>query len=110
MSSRKIGTQTLFSIGNDFPKTLSLAENQFSGKTYFYTIASRVYTFSADDDEYRLFKLTDVTNRSDGYLVGREIHTQTWEPLHNCPDFTSVGIFRMRGYIGGPVRIQGPIV
>ena len=26
----------------DFPKTFSLTENQFSGKTYFYTIASRV--------------------------------------------------------------------
>ena len=25
---------------HDFPKTFSLTENQFSGKTYFYTIAS----------------------------------------------------------------------
>ena len=37
-SSRKIDPQRLFSREYDFPKTFSLTENQFSGKTYFYTI------------------------------------------------------------------------
>ena len=37
-SSRKIDSQRLFSREKDFPKTLSLTENQFSRKTYFYTI------------------------------------------------------------------------
>ena len=37
-SSRKIDSQRLFSREEDFPKTFSLTENQFSGKTYFYTI------------------------------------------------------------------------
>ena len=40
-SSRKIDPQRLFSREHDFPKTFFLAENQFSQKTYFYTIASR---------------------------------------------------------------------
>ena len=40
-SSRKINSQRLFSIEWDFSKTFSLTEKQFSGKTYFYTIASR---------------------------------------------------------------------
>ena len=39
--SRKIDYQRLFSREYDFPKTFSLTENQFSRKTYFYTIASR---------------------------------------------------------------------
>ena len=37
-SSRKIDSQRLFSREKDFPMNLSLTENQFSGKTYFYTI------------------------------------------------------------------------
>ena len=37
-SSRKIDSQRLFSRECDFPKTFSLTENQFSRKTYFYTI------------------------------------------------------------------------
>ena len=37
-SSRKIDFQRLFSREEDFPKTFSLTDNQFSGKTYFYTI------------------------------------------------------------------------
>ena len=41
-SSRKIDSRRLFSRDYDFPKTYSLTENQFSGKTYFYTIASRL--------------------------------------------------------------------
>ena len=40
-TSRKIGSRRLFSREYDFRKTFSLTENQFSGKTYFYTIASR---------------------------------------------------------------------
>ena len=40
-SSRKIDSQRLFSREYDFLKTFSLTENQFSGKKYFYTIASR---------------------------------------------------------------------
>ena len=35
-------SQRLFSREKDFQKTFSLTENQFSGKTYFYTIASRM--------------------------------------------------------------------
>ena len=38
MSSRKIYSQRQFSREYDFPKTLSLTENQFCGKTYFHTI------------------------------------------------------------------------
>ena len=41
-SSRKIDSQRLFSREYDFQKTFSLTENQFSGKAYFYTIASRL--------------------------------------------------------------------
>ena len=37
-SSRKIDSQRLFSREYDFPKTFSLTQNPFSGKTYFYTI------------------------------------------------------------------------
>ena len=37
-SSRKIDSRRLFSREWDFPKTFSLTENQFSGKTYFCTI------------------------------------------------------------------------
>ena len=37
-SSQKINSLRLFSRKYDFPKTFSLTENQFSGKTYFYTI------------------------------------------------------------------------
>ena len=40
-SSRKIDSRRLFTREYDFLKTFSLTENQFSGKTYFYTIASR---------------------------------------------------------------------
>ena len=40
-SSQKIDSQRLFSGEYDFPRTFSLTENQFSRKTYFYTIASR---------------------------------------------------------------------
>ena len=38
---RKIDYQRLFLREYDFPKTFSLTENQFSRKTYFYTISSR---------------------------------------------------------------------
>ena len=37
-SSRKIDSLRIFTRERDFPKTFSLTENQFSGKTYFYTI------------------------------------------------------------------------
>ena len=40
-SSRRINSRRLFSREQDFTKTFSLTENQFSGKTHFYTIASR---------------------------------------------------------------------
>ena len=40
-SSRKIDSRRLFTREYDVPKTFSLAENQFSGKTHFHTIASR---------------------------------------------------------------------
>ena len=40
-SSRKVDSRRLISREYDFPKTFSLTENQFSGKTYFYTIGSR---------------------------------------------------------------------
>ena len=35
-----MNSQRLFWREYDFPKTFSLNENQFSGKIYFYTIAS----------------------------------------------------------------------
>ena len=34
----------------------------------------------------------------DGVIEAREIRTQSWQPLHGCPDFGKVGIFRTRGY------------
>ena len=37
-SSRKIDSQRLCSREQDFPKTFSLTDNQFFGKTHFYTI------------------------------------------------------------------------
>ena len=40
MNCIKIGLPGKLILG-DFPKTFSLTENQFSGKTYFYTIVSR---------------------------------------------------------------------
>ena len=40
-SSRKIDSRILFPREYDFPKTSSLTENQFSRKTFLYTIASR---------------------------------------------------------------------
>ena len=43
-SSQKIDSQRLFSREYNFPKTFSLTENQFSRKTYFFTIASRLCT------------------------------------------------------------------
>ena len=46
-SSRKIYSRRLFSREYDFPKTFSLTENQFSGKTYFYTIAYRKEDYDA---------------------------------------------------------------
>ena len=42
-SSRKIDSWGLFSREYDFPKTFSLTEKQFSGKTYFCTIASSLW-------------------------------------------------------------------
>ena len=44
-SSRKIDSQRLFSREYDFPKTYSLTENQFSGKTYFYTIRPWLFLY-----------------------------------------------------------------
>ena len=41
-SSRKIDSQRIFSREYDFPEYLYLSENQFSRKTYFYTVASRL--------------------------------------------------------------------
>ena len=42
-SSRIIDPRRLISREYDFLKTFSLTENQFSGKTYFYTIAFRAF-------------------------------------------------------------------
>ena len=47
-SSRKIDSQRLFLREYDFLKTFSLTENQFSGKTYLYTIASRSFGMEGD--------------------------------------------------------------
>ena len=45
-SSRKINSRRLFSRECDFPKTFSLTEIQFSGKTYLYTIRPRASSCS----------------------------------------------------------------
>ena len=66
---------------------------------------TRVYTFDAATGSYRLFKLRDLGG--DGFVKGWEIKTQKWQPLHGCPDFGKVGIFRTRGYKDQPsVRID----
>ena len=67
---------------------------------------SRIYTYSAATGTYRLFKLRDLSEFDDGFVRGREIKTQRWQPLHGCPDFGKVGVFRIRGYKDQPsVRI-----
>ena len=43
-SSRKIDSRRLFSREYDFPKTFSLTENQFSGKTYLCTLVLACYS------------------------------------------------------------------
>ena len=90
-------------VGRNCPCSWKLAFHTAEKGT---TDDTRVYTHSAAYDEYRLFKITDVSQRSDGFLTGIEIATQTWQPLHGCPDFGTVGIFRMRGYKGDPIRIS----
>ena len=60
-SSQKIDSQIIFSREYDFPKTFSLAENQFSGKTYFYTIASRNAAASHAVPTFDLSESGDVT-------------------------------------------------
>ena len=52
-SSRKIDSLILFSKEWDFPKTFSLNENQFSGKTYFIQLvpaAAAAAATALDDD------------------------------------------------------------
>ena len=44
-------SRRLFSREYDFQKTFSLTENQFSGKTHFYTIAFRVLAGGGGGDE-----------------------------------------------------------
>lgn len=68
---------------------------------------TRVYTYDASDGTYKLFKLRDLTEFEDGFVRGREIKTQKWQPLHGCPDFGRVGTFRVKGYKDQPsVRIS----
>ena len=59
---------------------------------------TRFYTFDPAAGNYRLFKLTDLSRIEYGVVEAREIRTQSWQPLHGCPDFGKVGIFRTRGY------------
>lgn len=68
---------------------------------------TRIYTFEASTSSYKLFKLIDLSGFEDGFVKGREIKTQKWQPLHDCPDFGKVGVFRTRGYKDQPaVRIS----
>ena len=48
-SFRKIDSQRLFSREYDFPKTFSLTENQFSRKSYFYTIDPRLRIYLLEE-------------------------------------------------------------
>ena len=90
-------------VGRDCPCHWKLA---FNTAEKGVTDDTRVYTFDAATDKYHLYKLTDVSKREDGYISGLEIATRTWQPLHGCAEFGTVGVFRMmRGYQGEPVRI-----
>ena len=89
-------------IGRPCPCNWKLA---FNTAEKGVTDDTRVYTHHRASDRYHLYKLTDVSTRREGYLTGLEIATRTWQPLHGCPDFGSVGIFKMGGYEGDPVRI-----
>ena len=78
----------------------------FETKEKGVTDDTRIYTFEASTGTYKLFKLRDLSEFEDGFVKGREIRTQKWQPLHGCPDFGKVGIFRIRGYKDQPsVRI-----
>ena len=68
---------------------------------------TRIYTYDPTTGTYKLFKLTDLSElEEDGFVSGREIKTRKWQPLHGCPDFGKVGVFRVRGYSDEPsVRI-----
>ena len=59
-SSRKIDSRKPFSREKDFPKTFSLTENQFYGKTYFYTIGSRALPEKLASAERITDKVTEV--------------------------------------------------
>ena len=60
---------------------------------------TRFYTFDRTTGEYRLFKVIELPEREeDRFVRAREIRVQSWQPLHGCPDFGKVGVFRVRGY------------
>ena len=63
---------------------------------------TRIYTYESAASTYKLFKLMDLSEFEDGFVTGQEIKTQKWQPLHGCPDFGKVGIFRVRGYKDQP--------
>ena len=61
---------------------------------------TRFYTFDGTSGNYRLFKVTELPRREeDKFVKAREIRIQSWQPLHGCPDFGKVGVFRVRGYM-----------
>ena len=70
-SSRKIDSQILFLREYDFPKTFSLTENLFSWKTYFYTIASRVYRHVGDIG--MVWTLDEFRSVEDKKLIGGHV-------------------------------------
>ena len=84
-SSRKIDSQRLFSREYDFPKTFSLTENQCSGKTYFYTIGSRLFEDGERSEAKQAFHTEKVVGLLEEemkdclvglaqYLFGKGIH------------------------------------
>ena len=61
---------------------------------------TRFYTFDGASGKYRLFRLIKLPqDEEDHFVKAREIRVQSWKPLHGCPDFGTVGIFRVRGYM-----------
>ena len=70
-SSRKINYGRLFSRAKYFPKTFSLTENQFSGKTYLHTIGPRMLYIGAMDQYYTWTMFDAQAKWAVQYLMGK---------------------------------------
>ena len=89
-SSRKIYSRRLFSREYDFQKTFFRTENPFSGKTYFYTIASSTSYFAATFPTaiWPGMYLVEVLNASSFSQYSQARYaSQVPSPTTGCPRF-----------------------